>query len=339
MSENPPTNLSTAMRTTSFRTRLTVATLWDGRCGHCRAPLVSSCAGITVDCSPLEVDHAIPRSRGGTDTVWNYIASCHDCNWRRSARPLTAKSDGPLIAALWQVRQRLMAESEEQQAWQRPQVDLAFVDRTHVSATRCADHEWHVDGSVDALHCRARTATRLIRANFRGSGREWWSRFGLESMAVLHTLDRHAQARSWNADQRHHMLWHLPRYAHTPADVVRVLRGSELPDDVRRLDPAPSLNLDFELQLMPSGRGRARAASIRALANDTADNLRDFGIQWPGLVHLWAQKQWPTLLLHDHHVRIAVAQSGRRQPHIAAMRLMTDIREVEAYLTSIDRIE
>lgn len=34
----------------------------------------------------LEVDHLVPRSRGGSDHISNLVASCYECNHGKSAR-------------------------------------------------------------------------------------------------------------------------------------------------------------------------------------------------------------------------------------------------------------
>jgi hypothetical protein len=45
---------------------------WDRRCAYCRA----------TD-SPLEVEHVVPRSRGGSDRVSNLTLACRPCNQRK----------------------------------------------------------------------------------------------------------------------------------------------------------------------------------------------------------------------------------------------------------------
>ena len=50
---------------------------WGRRCAYCGAEDV-----------PLEVDHIVPRSRGGSDRVSNLTLACHSCNQRKGNRPL-----------------------------------------------------------------------------------------------------------------------------------------------------------------------------------------------------------------------------------------------------------
>lgn len=45
------------------------------RCVYCGA----------TDC-PFEIDHVLPRSRGGSDRVSNLVLSCHDCNQRKGSQ-------------------------------------------------------------------------------------------------------------------------------------------------------------------------------------------------------------------------------------------------------------
>ena len=55
-----------------------VIELWvecDGKCFYCDLPL-----------SPrqFEIDHFLPRARGGPDEMWNYVLSCRTCNRAKS---------------------------------------------------------------------------------------------------------------------------------------------------------------------------------------------------------------------------------------------------------------
>lgn len=50
---------------------------WRRRCAYCGAENV-----------PLEVDHIVPRSRGGSDRVSNLTLACHTCNQKKGNRPI-----------------------------------------------------------------------------------------------------------------------------------------------------------------------------------------------------------------------------------------------------------
>lgn len=45
---------------------------WGHRCAYCDASDV-----------PLEIDHVVPRSKGGSNRVSNLVIACHDCNQRK----------------------------------------------------------------------------------------------------------------------------------------------------------------------------------------------------------------------------------------------------------------
>ncbi len=45
---------------------------WNHRCAYCGAEHV-----------PLEIEHIVPKSRGGSDRVSNLVLACHDCNQRK----------------------------------------------------------------------------------------------------------------------------------------------------------------------------------------------------------------------------------------------------------------
>ena len=50
---------------------------WGHRCAYCGAENV-----------PLEIDHVVPRSRGGSNRVSNLTLACHDCNQKKGSRPI-----------------------------------------------------------------------------------------------------------------------------------------------------------------------------------------------------------------------------------------------------------
>lgn len=50
---------------------------WGRRCAYCG-----------VENVPLEVDHIVPRSHGGSDRVSNLTLACHNCNQKKGSRPV-----------------------------------------------------------------------------------------------------------------------------------------------------------------------------------------------------------------------------------------------------------
>ena len=60
----------------SKRTRYEVLRRDDHRCRYC---------GAAAPSVRIEVDHVVPRHRGGTDDPWNLTASCEACNAGKSA--------------------------------------------------------------------------------------------------------------------------------------------------------------------------------------------------------------------------------------------------------------
>ena len=50
------------------------------RCAYC---------GKTADEKQLEVDHIVPRSKGGSNDLGNLVTSCFDCNRGKSAKTIT----------------------------------------------------------------------------------------------------------------------------------------------------------------------------------------------------------------------------------------------------------
>ncbi|HEX4206481.1 MAG TPA: RNA-guided endonuclease IscB [Ktedonobacteraceae bacterium] len=50
---------------------------WEHQCAYCQA------SGV-----PLEIDHVVPQSRGGSDRIANLVIACHRCNQRKADQAL-----------------------------------------------------------------------------------------------------------------------------------------------------------------------------------------------------------------------------------------------------------
>jgi len=61
----------------SFELRQYVLSKWKHTCAYCGV------SGV-----PLELDHVVPRSRGGSDRESNRVASCCNCNLQKGNRPI-----------------------------------------------------------------------------------------------------------------------------------------------------------------------------------------------------------------------------------------------------------
>lgn len=85
------------------------------KCQHC---------GASAPEELLQVDHVTPQAKGGTDDLWNLVASCHRCNSGKSDRELT--DDAVVTKAKRQLDE--LQERREQldmlMDWQRGLSDL-----------------------------------------------------------------------------------------------------------------------------------------------------------------------------------------------------------------------
>ena len=70
----------------------------EGRCEYCRTPL-----DYTPD--PAVVDHIMPATRGGVDTLENLAASCWGCNGHKAAGTLGFDPQETRLTALFHPRQ------------------------------------------------------------------------------------------------------------------------------------------------------------------------------------------------------------------------------------------
>lgn len=72
----------------------------DGYCRYCGKKLAFTNYGRLGERGAWEVDHSVPRSRGGTDYLRNLVPACVDCN--RDKGPRTGKS----YRASWALSER-----------------------------------------------------------------------------------------------------------------------------------------------------------------------------------------------------------------------------------------
>jgi 5-methylcytosine-specific restriction endonuclease McrA len=69
---------------------------WEHQCAYCQA------AGV-----PLEIDHVVPQSRGGSNRIANLVIACHHCNQSKAAQAFEAfLADRPEVLARVQAQRK-----------------------------------------------------------------------------------------------------------------------------------------------------------------------------------------------------------------------------------------
>ena len=69
---------------------------WEHQCTYCQI------TGV-----PLEIDHVVPKRRGGSNRVANLVIACHSCNQRKAARSLEEfLADRPEVLARVQTQRK-----------------------------------------------------------------------------------------------------------------------------------------------------------------------------------------------------------------------------------------
>jgi hypothetical protein len=58
----------------------------DGYCGYCGKKLAFTNYGRIGERGAWEVDHSVPKSRGGTNYVRNLVPACIECNRQKGTR-------------------------------------------------------------------------------------------------------------------------------------------------------------------------------------------------------------------------------------------------------------
>jgi hypothetical protein len=325
------------------RTRLVVLHLWDGRCGHCDTPLLTSDAleyepdGFQE--APFEVDHVDPVSKGGPDTIANYIAACDHCNRNRSNAPITGSVTHRKIAFV-----RGFIASEEFLCFvdKSCEIERAIRDHAYFSMVRCFEHRWHIYGSPWQSRCFDR-----CQEHFPGNlGVEWWSRFGLLSnyvrLIVGESLHIRGQVRGydwWLQPEGWQLM--LPRYCSSPYDISNALANVEAFGDRPSSAPAPECFFGAAHRLSRRNQGRALIHSARSSVDRLAQLacFADNGVTSKSLLRLWDDKRWPTHLLFDYRTAVQTIQaSGNRRKSLAELRKLRTRREAETYLQEVNSL-
>jgi hypothetical protein len=322
------------------RTRLVVLHLWDGRCGHCGAPLLSSDESEYEPegfrGAPFQVDHIRPFSRGGPDTIANYIAACDLCNRYRSNKPITDIATRRNIAF---VRNVIAREDFPAYVETVCEIDTAIRDHAYFSMARCFEHDWHICGSPSQTQCFNR-----CQRHFPGAlGFEWWSRFGLLSNYVRQIVAENLHIRQvvrgydwWERPNGWHLM--LPRYCRSPFDIAEVLAAVETIGDRPTTNPAPECMFGAVHELSANNQRRALGQSARSSIDKLTqlDCYIDNGVKSKALVRLWRDQRWPTHLLFDYPTAVErIQRPGRLQKRLAELRKLSTRAQVEEYLQRI----
>ena len=118
---------------------------WGRRCAYCGAENL-----------PLEVDHIVPRSRGGSDRVSNLTLACRSCNLRKGGRPVEE-----FLSRKPEVLQRILSAAK-----------TPLKDATAVNATRWALFG-RLKGTGLPIECGSGGRTKYNRTK-QGYPKEHW---------------------------------------------------------------------------------------------------------------------------------------------------------------------
>ena len=99
---------------------------WQRRCAYCKAQNL-----------PLQIDHMVPRSRGGTDRVSNLTLACQSCNQKKANHPLEVFLEKkPALLRSLKAQARL------------PLKDAAAVNTTRIALVEQLQEAFAFDGKI-----------------------------------------------------------------------------------------------------------------------------------------------------------------------------------------------
>jgi len=87
--------------------------VWVGKCIHCHSKLVVSEAGEPLGVATIE--HIVPRTHGGDDTVENLALACAGCNHEKGVRHDARRADDPKLRAMIELLQ-----ARRRERWRDP---------------------------------------------------------------------------------------------------------------------------------------------------------------------------------------------------------------------------
>ncbi len=88
--------------------------VWSGKCIHCNTRLQVSLDGVPI--SRATVEHIVPRTHGGDNTLENVALACARCNGGKGSRHDHKRFDDP---RLQEIITRLQARRRKR--WREPQ--------------------------------------------------------------------------------------------------------------------------------------------------------------------------------------------------------------------------
>lgn len=146
--------------------------LTEGVCAYCGH--VSAC---------LEVEHTFPRSRGGSDELFNLVAACYLCNSEKLARtPAEWRADREAAGLPWpppSIRQTRQTFQDE-------------VVRIDPEAFEHAEEAWSLREMYEDLVASRRVmeAIRRGKTTAERAARDWYTRLIMGSRPQLTKADR-----------------------------------------------------------------------------------------------------------------------------------------------------
>jgi DnaD/phage-associated family protein len=98
------------------------------------------CGSTPPECV-LEIDHIIPKSKGGKDELINLLTSCFDCNRGKGCRKIDSKVSRPDIK---EINSELKEQVEATELYYSLQKDILSVKESQLNL--CLDY-WYENGS------------------------------------------------------------------------------------------------------------------------------------------------------------------------------------------------
>jgi len=131
------------------------------------------CVYCSEEDTPLEVEHIIPKSRGGTDRVDNLTISCHDCNQEKDNRTAeeyghpdvqkqakeTLKETAFMNTVRWKLTEELEAESTYGHITKKNRTDMD-IEKSHIN-----DAFVIAEGTDDMDRCKHIISEQVKRNN------------------------------------------------------------------------------------------------------------------------------------------------------------------------------
>lgn len=313
-------------RSSDVRSKIVTCVVYDGRCYRCAEILVDyyqlfEGANPRRTALKVDIDHVIPASKGGKDSLFNYALSCSRCNRSRQAAdptPFELKTaqrhwkymlDNLSIINGW-------VKSASVETLRFPNSSNIFMS---VDAVVCPLHGWHIKDSYMLSVCSAFEFARQTSNSLQPHARlEWSASFGQKARSILDVLQSKSYVLS-NPDVLIDFSRRLCGQGHKALE--QALNFDDYATWKSFKDDGSARKTIFPTVTVALSETSATTISRAVKNRQSTAEAREYeahsGVAWPGLFRAFVAKGWPLFIAYD--AADLISQVSRKRACVRAL--------------------